>query len=149
MLKPQKIALIENQNGFTLIELLVSVTIIGILAATAVAGYSQYKKRAYDAEAVSALRDLVTAEEGYYVNEESYTNSTALLPALTADSKPNIVFSITANSRNFSASTYHQKGRKTFCYTNLSTFNPHNYIFDMIGLGVVCTGSGTFATSGT
>lgn len=132
----------QAESGFTLIELLVSVAIIGVLAATAIAGYSKYKRRAFDAQAVSALRDLVTAEEGYYVNEETYVATVGSLPGFTADENAQLTIAITANSNNFSASTYHSKGTKTFCYTNQESFDPHNYIFHMVGTGVACASSG-------
>lgn len=144
---PEKRLNLNLESGFTLIELLVSVTIIGILAATAIASYSQYKKRAFDAEAVSAMRDIVTSQEAYYVNEEQYTSTPSLLPGFTADSKTNLVFVLSANSNNFSAATYHSKGSKTFCYTNLSSFNPHNYIFHVLGLGTSCGAGHTIAAS--
>jgi type IV pilus assembly protein PilA len=57
---------LQNESGFTLIELLVVVAIIGILAAIAIPQFSAYRKRGYEAQVRSDLRNAATAEEAYF-----------------------------------------------------------------------------------
>ncbi len=64
----------RSEKGFTLIELLVVVAIIGILAAIAIPQFAAYKVRAHNAQAKSDLRNGITAEEAYYVDEDEYVS---------------------------------------------------------------------------
>lgn len=66
-----------NRKGFTLIELLIVVVIIGILAAIAIPKFANTKEKAYIASMKSDLRNLVTAEEAYFADFTTYTNSLA------------------------------------------------------------------------
>jgi prepilin-type N-terminal cleavage/methylation domain-containing protein len=59
--------------GFTLIELLIVVVIIGILAAIAIPQFASTKEKAFDASAKSDLRNLMTAEESYFYDYNSYS----------------------------------------------------------------------------
>lgn len=60
------------KKGFTLIELLIVVAIIGILAAIAVPNFLNAQIRAKVARAKAELRNLATALESYYVDNEIY-----------------------------------------------------------------------------
>lgn len=62
------------ERGFTLIELLVAVAIIGILAAIAIPQFSAYKVRSFNSRAESDIRNGITAEEAYYVTNETYAS---------------------------------------------------------------------------
>ena len=53
----------RDERGFTLFELLAAITITGLLAATGIPHYNEYKEKAYDAVALSTMRDLQTATE--------------------------------------------------------------------------------------
>ncbi len=64
----------RNQKGFTLIELLVVVAIIGILAAIAIPQFQEYRERGYDAGARSDLRNAATAEEAYFIDNDTYVS---------------------------------------------------------------------------
>ena len=64
-----------DRKGFTLIELLIVVVIIGILAAIAIPKFANTKEKAYVAQMKSDLRNLSTAEETYYSDFQTYTNS--------------------------------------------------------------------------
>ena len=69
-----------NKKGFTLIELLIVVVIIGILAAIAIPKFANTKEKAYIASMKSDLRNLITAQEAYFSdNNSSYAASTGAL----------------------------------------------------------------------
>lgn len=68
---------LRSESGFTLIELLVVVAIIGILAAIAIPQFSAYRKRGYEAQVKSDLRNAATAEEAYFT--QSFTYKTGAL----------------------------------------------------------------------
>jgi len=55
-----------NQRGFTLIEMMIAVAIVGILVATGIAAYQQYRVRALDTAAVSDARHLAVFESQFY-----------------------------------------------------------------------------------
>lgn len=66
-----------NRKGFTLIELLIVVVIIGILAAIAIPKFASTKEKAYLASMKSDLRNLATAEEAYFADNQGYLGGTA------------------------------------------------------------------------
>jgi prepilin-type N-terminal cleavage/methylation domain-containing protein len=68
------------KKGFTLIELLIVVVIIGILAAIAIPKFANTKEKAYYAAMKSDLRNLVTAQEAYFSeNQNLYANTIAAM----------------------------------------------------------------------
>ncbi|MBL7662818.1 prepilin-type N-terminal cleavage/methylation domain-containing protein [bacterium] len=65
-----------NQSGFTIIELMMVVACIGILSTVAVTHFQEYKEKVYDHQARMQIRNLIIAEEGHYVANQSYPGST-------------------------------------------------------------------------
>lgn len=109
-----------NKRAFSLIELLVVVTIIGILAAIALPQFNSFKTRAYDAKAESTLRSIITAEEAYFVDNNTFTTNLNALPGFSADA--DVTASIaTATSTNWSGSSYHPTGTQTYCYNSANS----------------------------
>ncbi len=72
----------QNRKGFTLIELLIVVVIIGILAAIAIPKFANTKEKAVLAGMKSDLRNLVTAQEAYFSDNQTY--APAIGPAQAA-----------------------------------------------------------------
>ncbi len=103
-----------KEKGFTLIELLVVIAIIGILAAIAIPQFAEYRARGFDARARSDLRNVATAEEAYFVDNEAYVSCTqatcpGLLPGIDALSD-GVTLSITADANAFTGTSEHPKG---------------------------------------
>jgi type IV pilus assembly protein PilE len=67
-------------RGVTLIELMVVVAVIGTLAAIAVPSYRRYLLRSQRSEAKIALMALQTAEEKFYLQNNTYTNNVTAVP---------------------------------------------------------------------
>jgi len=63
---------LRSKKGFTLIELLIVVAIIGILAAIAIPQFSAYRVKSYNTAAASDLKNVKTALEAYYADNQRY-----------------------------------------------------------------------------
>jgi prepilin-type N-terminal cleavage/methylation domain-containing protein len=61
-----------EHRGFTIIEILIVTVILGILAAVAIPKFFNSKEKAYLASMKSDLRNLVTAQEAYFLEEDTY-----------------------------------------------------------------------------
>lgn len=70
---------IERQQGVTLLELMVVAVVIAILGLIALPSYRQYSMRAQRTEAKTALLQLATAQERFYLQNNTYTANFAAL----------------------------------------------------------------------
>lgn len=73
-----------SNKGFTLIELLIVVVIIGILAAIAIPKFANSKEKAILASMKSDLRNIVTAQEGFYFDNSDYAGGLTPGPQISA-----------------------------------------------------------------
>jgi len=67
-----------NKKGFTLIELLIVVSIIGLLSTLAVVALGSARVKARDSKRLADLKQLQTALELYYTDQNSYPTGTSL-----------------------------------------------------------------------
>jgi type IV pilus assembly protein PilA len=112
-----------NQKGFTLIELLVVIAIIGILAAIAIPQFAEYRQRGFDARAKSDLRNVATAEEAYFADNEVYkacdeTSCPGTLPGIAGLSDGVTLDMALVGDDAFSGTASHAKGTGVTCNWN-------------------------------
>ena len=102
------------KKGFTLIELLIVVVIIGILAAIAIPKFANTKEKAYIASMKSDLRNLITAQEAYFSdNNSTYASSTAALGTTYKASSGVTVTMGTVTNTGWGATSSHTSTAKT------------------------------------
>ncbi len=102
-------------RGVTLMELMIVVVVIGILTAIAYPSYRQYAAKAKRNEAKSALLQIATLQERYYLQNATYTTDMTKLgfpvpDNFLTDSESYIVDVTAANAAAFSATATYQKG---------------------------------------
>jgi len=92
-------------RGFTLIEILIVVVIVGVLAAVAYPGYSDYVTRSKIAEATSNLLDMRNKMEQFFLDNRTYAGTCAtgtVAPIPTGDNAKYFDYACT----NLSGTTY-------------------------------------------
>ncbi len=109
----------NTQKGFTLLELLITMCLIMILAGIAVPSYKDYKKKAYDVRALADLKNISTAEELYYIDNEKYLacSNTACtnLPSIKNISQ-GVTVTVTAKKDSFTVKSKHELGGKEYSF---------------------------------
>lgn len=112
-LPPARSASSRRRAGFSLIELLIVVVIIGILAMIAIPAFANTRGKANLAKVKSDLRQLATAEEGYFYGNNTYTTD---LAALQLQQSPGVVVTVvTATASGWSATGTHPGAAPNMC----------------------------------
>ena len=93
-----KLRKMQSEGGFTLIELLVVIAIIGILAAIAIPQFAAYRRRGYDADVKSNIKNAATAQEAYFVDNDAYTSTAGSLTGYNQSTNVTIAASGTATT---------------------------------------------------
>lgn len=71
----------HRMQGFTLIELMIVIVVVAILAAIAVPSYRSYMLRTNRTEAKAVLLQVLSAQEKFFLQNNSYAGAAQLTPA--------------------------------------------------------------------
>jgi type IV pilus assembly protein PilA len=88
----------KNEEGFTLIELLVVIIIIGILSAIALPSFLNQANKAKQSEAKTYIGSMNRAQQAYYLENTTFTNSIGALGLGIATQTVNYQYQITLGS---------------------------------------------------
>lgn len=105
----------KHMRGITLIELMIVVVVVGILAAVAYPNYQEFTARAKRNEARSALLQLATNQERFYLNNNTFTQDLTALgfgttPTATTQTGYYTIQVTAADATNFTATATYLRG---------------------------------------
>jgi type IV pilus assembly protein PilA len=133
----------RNDRGFTLIELLVVVAIIGILAAIAIPQFAAYKTRSFNARAQSDLRNALTAEEAYFVDQEYYTDCdnacAGVIPGYKQSNGVTMATATGGSGSRYAVATCHSRGDTEYDWAST------NGVIVSSGMGSSCAPGATIS----
>jgi len=96
---------------------MIVIAIIGILAAIAVPQFNAYRLRGYNIGAKSDVKNASIAQEGYYVDNQTYTSSLANLTAYGLRQTQNVSVSVVGDDNAYTIISSHSKGDKSYTIT--------------------------------
>lgn len=116
----------RNSKGFTLIELLIVVVIIGILAAIAIPQFASTKEKAFDSAAKSDLRNMMTAQEAYFSDFQTYTDVTvgagaSISTPFTFQASQGVALGATAATDGYEITAKHSSSASTWCVSTAAS----------------------------
>ncbi len=119
----------RTSAGFTLIEMMIVIVVIGILAAIAVVGYGSSTEKADIAAMKSDLRNVVTAEQGYYADQIQAGNAGAFtknVSDLDFSPSPGVTIKLKKNNYGWSAQARHANVKKVRCAIYQGSISPYS-----------------------
>ncbi|MFA6485850.1 MAG: prepilin-type N-terminal cleavage/methylation domain-containing protein [Candidatus Magasanikbacteria bacterium] len=112
-----------NKKGFTLIELLVVIAIIGLLSTLAVVALGQARLKARDSKRLADLKQVQTALELYYTDNNAYPTGSGLSLGVDAGAKclDNEGFDATCGANAYMGLVPKDPSTGTYIYTAASS----------------------------
>ncbi len=104
----------NNDKGFTLIELMIVIAIIGILAAIAIPNFVSYRQRSYNSAAQSDLKNAMTTQEAYFVDEARYSSDSGRLVTAGYTASGDVDLFVSASVNGYTMTAYHTSGNTTW-----------------------------------
>jgi prepilin-type N-terminal cleavage/methylation domain-containing protein len=101
------------RKGFTLIELLIVVVIIGILAAIAIPKFENTKGKANASAIKSDLRNMMSAQEAYFYEYQTYASDPNQLPLRRSHGV--VLTMMEADNKGWSATATHPQAYPLTC----------------------------------
>ena len=108
---------IKGGVSYVIAILMIVITVTGILAAVAIPQFNSYRIRAYNSTAQNDLSNAAAAQESYYIDNNTYTDS---LKNITGDrynffvSKDVEIQIISAGQDSYCMIAFHKKGNKKY-----------------------------------
>jgi len=113
---------VKRLRGFTLIEMLMVMVIIGILVTILIPRFATSRDKAFVTAMKSDLRNLATAEESYFYDNDSYSPDLTQLPAFTSTS--GVTVAISAASQTGWAASASSVNSSELCYLFVGNMGP-------------------------
>lgn len=110
-----------NKKGFTLIELLVVIAIIGLLSTLAVVALGSAREKARDSKRLSDLKQVQTALELYYTDNNGYPTSTVTLGSTNAACLNSSGFTTAGCANAYMGQVPSDPGSGTYAYSASSS----------------------------
>ena len=105
----------NKRQGFTLIELLVVIAIIGILAGMVLVAMTGSRSKARDARRISDMRQLISAQEMYYGENDKYYQL-ATMPTVISTFLPQVPVDPNSGSAYSTITNVGATNTNKFCY---------------------------------
>jgi prepilin-type N-terminal cleavage/methylation domain-containing protein len=110
----------RTRQGFSLIELLIVVVIIGILASIAIPKFADTKRKAYVTAMKSDLKNMVSAAESYFSDNNSYVGFAS------PTGSPGVTLTFTGAATGWSGTATHASADGATCVIGTGTSTPAN-----------------------
>ncbi len=112
----QECQTLDSERGFTLVELMVVVAIIALLAAIIIPNYVHSRASAAVAQSEANMKQIATALELYYTDNQQYPASGTVTPALFTGGKAGKGGTVGGNPY-LNATPYNALQREQYKYT--------------------------------
>lgn len=123
---------LKSEKGFSFLELLVSMTVLGALSGISMSVFSAYQSDAYNALALTHLKNIVAGEEAFYSSADTYLeceNEDCLASLRGVTNTPGVKVHVLADEERFTIASCNSKGNLMYLFdSNTSSLSTEHIV---------------------